>query len=76
MFLRHYFKEESESLGIPLKDFSDPLNNSSINITLNNTFLRLIFSNKKFKKDFFDYLDYFIWSEYKSNIESKFNQFF
>ena len=76
LFYIYYFEEISKKKNISLKSFYDPLNVKQKVLTLNNKFLNLIFSSKKFKKDFFETLKNDLSIHYEKLIIKKFEKFF
>lgn len=60
-FWKHYFQKTSEEMNIPLEEFFDPLNNRKMKNpsfkNLKNGYLKLVFRNEEFKRDFWSYLE-------------------
>lgn len=56
-FYSYYFGERAKLLDVKLEEFYDPLNHKGALKTLNNEYLRLVFSSPKFKTDFHEYLN-------------------
>lgn len=79
-FLHHYFKAHQEKYGLPIEAFSDPLNNTVIVNpkfkTLSKTYFNMIFGVERFKKIFFDFLDYSFKEYYQKAVLKKFKKMF
>ena len=79
-FLNHYFKAHQEKYGLPIEAFSDPLNNTVIENpkfkTLSKTYFKMIFGVPRFKKIFFDFLDFSFKEYYQKAVLKKFKKMF
>jgi hypothetical protein len=72
-FYKFYFEEHALKRNVQLKAFYDPLNSKSESKskTISNGHLILLFSCKKFKNDFFSYLDSGFKEDYSSSTFKK-----
>lgn len=75
-FYDFYFSLISKKKKLPIKSFYDPLNHKQKILSLNNRFLILIFSSKKFYYDFFKILEHDFNEVYKINVFKKFEKLF
>lgn len=74
-FYNHYFGETSKLLNVRLEEFYDPLNHKGTLKTLNNEYLRLVFSSPRFKADFLEYLNNGqLIEDYHKNLKRKIQQ--
>ena len=72
-FYTYYFKEISDEFNIPLLDFNYPFKKSSKKNykAFNGIFFGHVFSSKKFKEDFLNYIENIFVEKYKKEIEKK-----
>jgi len=56
-FYNYYFLDISTKQNTSIEEFYDPLNCKGSTKTLNNDYLKLVFTSPQFKKDFIEYLD-------------------
>ena len=73
-FYNHYFHKAASRLGIRIEEFHDPLNSKSGSKTLNNDYLKLVFTSEEFKRDFMDYLTGGLVEDYQNNLRRKVRQ--
>lgn len=74
-FYNFYFLETAMLKGLQIQEFYDPLNSKTATKTLNNDYLKLIFSSPRFRNDFLSYIgsdEIFI--DYQSNLKRKIRQ--
>ena len=72
-FYKHYFGDHAAERKVQLKTFYDPLNSKSQSKskTISNGHLILLFTCRKFKNDFFNYLDSGFKEDYQSSTFKK-----
>ena len=72
-FYKHYFENHAKERNVQIKVFYDPLNSKSESKskTISNGHLILLFTCKKFKSDFFGYLDSAFKEDYQSSTFKK-----
>jgi len=71
-FYAYYFRDVADKLKISIEDFCKRLDPKKASKTLNNDFLRQIFSSPSFKEDFMDYVDgKEIIADYQANLQRK-----
>ena len=77
-FYKFYFEDLAKKLNISLNSFYDPLNHKegSKQKSLNFKFLKLVFCSKKFKNDFFKYLNCIFKIIYQKILIKKIDSFF
>ena len=74
-FYNHYFGETAAQLNINIEEFYDPLNHKGALKTLNNEYLKLVFTSTTFKNDFLEYLTSGkLIEDYHSNLKRKVRQ--
>ena len=74
-FYNYYFQETADELGISINRFYDPLNIKSDIKTLNNDYLKLVFSSPEFKRDFMNYLNKGgLVKDYQNHLRNKIRQ--
>lgn len=74
-FYNHYFGETAKQLNITIEEFYDPLNHKGALKTLNNEYLRLVFTSATFKTDFLEYLTSGkLVEDYHNNLKRKVRQ--
>lgn len=79
-FYEHYFKQTAETMRVPLEHFYDPLyktlNKNPAFKTINNKYLKLIFSSTAFKNEFFEFVKVSFAETYCEMVPNKLNKFF
>lgn len=74
-FYNFYFLELAVTRGLQIEEFYDPLNSKSGTKTLNNDYLKLVFSSDQFRKDFLGYISSDeIFDDYQANLKRKIRQ--
>ena len=74
-FYTYYFGDTARRLNLSLEEFFDPLNHKGALKTLNNEYLRLVFSSPAFKSDFLEYLTSGgLVADYHANLKRKIRQ--
>lgn len=75
-FFNDYFLKHSEENDMNIIQYYDPLNISSINQTLNLDYLKRIFQNQNFKKDFLECMNNDFLHQYKKSLKKKISTLF
>lgn len=75
-FFEHYFLEEARRNDLDIILYYDPLNISEIKQTLNIEYLKRIFREDQFRKDFFEAIDRDFLLYYKKSLKKKISTMF